>query len=411
MSKDEITAVLDSMIQGSPSESEPSIFKVHTLRSDARDNVYDPKILAIGPYHHKKSSLQNMEQYKCRYMKQLLWVNNEQSVDRYVIAAIKMQKRARECYAGPIDLDENEFIKMMILDGCFLIELFRYYHYQMLRLANGYDPIFEWGIRDQLRHDIMLVDNQLPFFVLNELFNMTNYSGVDLTFLILKFFHRLYLNLSLPNTIEGRHMQKTDHIVGLIHHNLRGNVGNQTCENWENISSVSELREVGIRFEKAEAEIIFENGQRIMNLMDIKFVNGVLKIPQLDILSRMESQFGNLIAYEQNLPRGRRRYVSDYMFVMHCLLKTSDDAKLLMSHEIIKIWLGDNKDVCDMFKRLGKNILPSPKFSYSQIFSHVNGWKATPQRKATPWRNYIKNHKKHTLMAAKRDWVTGISDA
>ncbi|KAL2229966.1 UNVERIFIED_CONTAM: hypothetical protein Sindi_1591000 [Sesamum indicum] len=62
----------------------PSIFKVDDhLRIPGRDNDYDPEILSIGPYHHGKSGLQNMDQHKCWYLKQLLSRKNE-SVERYV---------------------------------------------------------------------------------------------------------------------------------------------------------------------------------------------------------------------------------------------------------------------------------------------------------------------------------------
>ncbi|KAG8370299.1 hypothetical protein BUALT_Bualt14G0102500 [Buddleja alternifolia] len=244
-----ITIEMDHMICGLPSKpSKPFIFKVdHYLRSYGREDIYNPQILAIGPYHHQKSSLQNMEKHKYRYLKQLLKRQSEQSVDRYIIAMTKMEKRARKCYVGPLDLNENEFVKMLVLDGCFLIELLRCHRYRSLRDED--DPLFKHDMMlIQLQHDIMLIENQLPFFVLNELFNMTK----------------------------------------------QADVSERTC-----------------------------------TLMDIQFVNGVLRIPRLNIFDETESHFKNLIAYEQYFAGARTRYVSDYTFFMHCLINSSDDVKLL----------------------------------------------------------------------------------
>ncbi|KAI3469638.1 hypothetical protein Pfo_026301 [Paulownia fortunei] len=391
---DQIPIEISHMIDGLPStELKPSIFKVDNhLRNGGLDNVYDPEILAIGPYHHRKPHLQHMEQYKYRYLKQLLNRKNEQSVDKYVTAVAAMEKRARKCYAEPLDVNGNEFVTMMVLDGCFLIELLRYHALRYLRDAD--DPIFKHErILSQLRHDVMLLENQLPFFVLDQLFNMTKTedSSDDIIGLTLCFIDGMFLDVSVSRVYQKLQTQNIDHLFSFIHDIcclplagtiLHKNVGNNACENWENIHSISGLRQAGIRFEKAKGK---------SSLMDIKFVNGVLRIPQLNIFDETESQFRNLIAYEQYLPDGEPRYVSDYTFFMHRLINTPDDVKMLRCRGIIENWLGDDKEVCQMFNRLGKNILTSSKFTYSQIFSHVNRQchRRPNKWKANLWRNYF----------------------
>lgn len=389
----EIALEIKHMLDCSRSPAlKPSIFKVDDhLRIPGRDNDYDPEILSIGPYHHGKSGLQNMDQHKCWYLKQLLSRKNE-SVERYVIAVAAMEERARRCYAEPVDLDVNEFIKMMVLDGCFLIELLRYHSLKDLRVAN--DPIFKnERILSQLRHDIMLLENQLPFFVLNQLFNMTKIedSRDDIIGLTLCFIDGMFLNISVSKVYQKLPTQNIDHLCSLIHEIccllfagtiLHKNFGSNACQNWESILSVSGLQEVGIRFQKAEGTSGF---------MDITFVNGVLRIPPLNIFDETESQFRNLIAYEQYLPDCEARYVSDYTFFMNCLINTPEDVRLLRNYGIIGNWLGDDKEICEMFNRLGKNILTSTKFSYSHIFNAVN-WEF--QRRSNSWitnlrRNYF----------------------
>lgn len=384
-----------------PTPSKPSIFRVDShLRSGGWDNVYDPEILAVGPYHHGIPRLQNMEQPKYSYLKQLLKRRNEQSVDRYVTAVAAMEKRARKCYAEPLNLDENAFVKVMVLDGLFLIELFRRCVFKNLRHSD--DPIFRHErILSQLRHDILLLENQLPFFVLNQLFNMTKtneYPDEDLIALSLHFVDGMFLNLSVSRTLERMPVKNINHLCGLIHdawclpfaetisQGCISKSTNNEIENWDNINSVSGLREAGIKLKRA-------NGNS--NLMDIKFVNGVLKIPQLSIFDETESQFRNLIAYEQYLPDGECRYASDYTFFMHCLINSSNDVELLRSRGIIKNCLGDDEGVCLMFNRLGRNILTSSNFCYSQVFCRVNRhcrrrvkkWKANLHRNYfnSPW--------------------------
>ncbi|KAL0294319.1 UNVERIFIED_CONTAM: hypothetical protein Sangu_2518700 [Sesamum angustifolium] len=218
-STQEITLEINDML-GSLSypESKPSIFKVDDhLRTAGRDNDYDPEALAIGPYHHGKSGLQNMDQLKIWYLKQLLSRRNE-TVERYVIAVAAMEERARRCYAEPVDLDGHKFIKMMVLDGCFLIELLRYHSMKDLRTAD--DPIFKnERILSQLHHDIMLLENQLPFFVLNQLFNMTKIedSRDDIIGLVLCFIDGMFLNVAVSKVYQKLPTQNIDHLCSLIH--------------------------------------------------------------------------------------------------------------------------------------------------------------------------------------------------
>ncbi|CAB4293861.1 unnamed protein product [Prunus armeniaca] len=60
---------------------------------------------------------------------------------------------------------------MMILDGCFLIELFRKYQSHQ---EDVNDPIFRMDCMFQyLCHDLLLLENQLPWFVLQHLYHLT----------------------------------------------------------------------------------------------------------------------------------------------------------------------------------------------------------------------------------------------
>ncbi|KAL0331188.1 UNVERIFIED_CONTAM: hypothetical protein Sangu_1664300 [Sesamum angustifolium] len=134
-----------------------------------------------------------------------------------------------------------------------------------------------------------------------------------------------------------------------------------------------------------------QKGQRLHSLMDIKFVGGVLRIPQLNIYYETESQFTNLVAYEQYLPDGEPRYVSDYTFFLHCLINTPHDVELLRRRGIIGNCLGNDEEVSLMFNRLGKSILTSSKFSYSQTFADVNKHyrRRTKKWVAKLWRDYF----------------------
>ncbi|GMP62674.1 hypothetical protein CsSME_00024681 [Camellia sinensis var. sinensis] len=91
----------------------------------------------------------------------------------------KLEKSARKYYADPVDhLDSDEFVKMMLYDACFVIEflfgLFEFYAFEdKHQQSHVGDEVKVLWKRRQICNDLMLLENQLPFFVLSEFFYMS----------------------------------------------------------------------------------------------------------------------------------------------------------------------------------------------------------------------------------------------
>ena len=67
-------------------------------------------------------------------------------------------ERARKCYAESVSLEQDQFVEMMLLDACFMTELFRKYSTSNLRGDD--DPIFNLRcIIKRLRRDLLLIEN------------------------------------------------------------------------------------------------------------------------------------------------------------------------------------------------------------------------------------------------------------
>ncbi|KAF5464931.1 hypothetical protein F2P56_014968 [Juglans regia] len=154
-------------------EDQPRIFKVHKQLLKVNENAYKPMLLAIGPYNdHQMVGQGLMEEHKLRHLKQMLDRRIELSLEDYINALRALEVRARNCYAERIPLEPNQFVEMMLLDGCFIIELFRMY--KMWNLRDEYNPIFQMSwMLPEIARDLMLFENQLPYFVLTKLFEMS----------------------------------------------------------------------------------------------------------------------------------------------------------------------------------------------------------------------------------------------
>ncbi|CAA2954943.1 Hypothetical predicted protein [Olea europaea subsp. europaea] len=364
---DRVTVDIDKMLNSSSSTlPKPSMFRVGDNLRSINPEAYDPEIIAIGPFHRGKHKLQKMEQHKVRYLKLFLQRIEESSVERCVTTVRHLEDRARKCYAEDIDLDEDKFVEMLILDGCFIIEFLYMFQYKDCRDED--DPIFQYGyIQSQLFHDLMLFENQIPFFIVDRLLNMIkiNNGDNDIYSLLWPLLQNSFFRVEdLPEVPITGH-----HLLGIVHDiqcssfaTIFSQMATGNPDSMVNINSAVELKEAGISFKKSEGDSFFH----------IEFKNKAMIIPEWEFSDSTESLFRNLIAYEYYLTGSPQKYVTDYVFFMHCLVHSPEDAKLLRRHGIVNNLLGSDKMVYHVINQLGKNIIISEKFSYSNIFNIVN---------------------------------------
>ncbi|KAH6835268.1 hypothetical protein C2S53_012432 [Perilla frutescens var. hirtella] len=354
-----------------PIESQPQISRVDDQLRQVNGKDYEPETVAIGPIHRGKDSLMNMEHHKVRYLKQLLQRIERLSIEKCVIKLREIEEQARQCYPQAFHLDRDEFVVMLLLDGCFVIELVRKYWFEDLRDKN--DPIFKYDhTLSRIKRDLMLLENQLPFFVLKQLFDMTksNDPEENIHYLVLVFVVDM-----LPWTDASKIYSKSDslysddHLLGLIYRSCFSFSSNYFIEkngdkgnNLVHINSTSELKEAGIRLKRSKG----------MNLLDATFLEGVLNLPPIQVSDNTESILRNLIAYELCLSNNHPKYVTSYAFLMNCLINSSKDVAILRRHGIISNFLGGDGMICDMFSRLGTNVLISSSFCYFDVFERVN---------------------------------------
>ncbi|GLT60248.1 hypothetical protein SLA2020_330210 [Shorea laevis] len=349
----------------------PMCFKVPNLLRQTNEKAYEPHIISIGPYHHGKDHLKGMEAYKMNYLNRFLRRRGETSVHKYVMALKDKEEKIRECYAEPLDhnIDGDALVEMILLDGCFIIELICENQTRTQKI----DVDFQKFNRLSLKRDLLLVENQLPFFVLSELLNMTgepNQANVDQDFIdmALDFFGRV-----MPGYGKGIDSlvisdQNIKNLLSLVHDSwvpspeaIRNYNNSKAYRGWNFKHSATDLHEAGIKFKKTKNEKSF---------FDLKFENGVLWIPTIRMYAYTDSILRNFIAREQchNYPR----YVTDYVTFMDCLINTRKDVELLRrSGIIVSNGLGDDEFVATTFNKLCDLIVFSDKSFYSEIFINV----------------------------------------
>ncbi|KAE9601115.1 hypothetical protein Lalb_Chr13g0294341 [Lupinus albus] len=151
-------------------------FDIRLLNQDA----YTPKVVSIGPFHHHNPTLQNMERHKLIYFNKFLELGDV-NLESLVIHVKEAEPNFRRSYADTLDLTKEELVKIILVDSCFIIELFwRFYYNEWLE---GDVFFLTHWLTTKIRLNLLLIENQL-FFALENLFNRAFISDSDVDALI-----------------------------------------------------------------------------------------------------------------------------------------------------------------------------------------------------------------------------------
>ncbi|KAM4132863.1 hypothetical protein ACJW30_01G284200 [Castanea mollissima] len=375
------------------------IFKTPIILRRINEQAYVPDAFSIGPFHYGDRKLRDTQSIKIKYFKGLISRSHfpEQISRNLIDSVMEVEKEARECYAWPadcvmevekgacecyawpIDYEPNDFVKILVIDGCFIIELLRKEAYPNLREED--DPIFtKFCMKKFLLHDLILLENQVPWMVLTRLFNLT--TGPEyrhpLFELAIKYFSSIF-SLSPPD-IRVTCIEDIKHIPDLLrkwmisfHEEVEG-----SPLSLETIPSATSLDEAGIK-------LIMRKSRSIL---DIKFDKGVLEIPSLLINDTTETAFRNLISFEQCYPKCPAR-ITSYAIFIDRLINRAKDAELLGERKIIENWLSPD-DAVQFFNKLYLNTHINKNY-YQSLSRGLNSYceRRWPQWRAALVRNYF----------------------
>ncbi|CAI0550030.1 unnamed protein product [Linum tenue] len=363
----------------SPLSSSWTICRVPTKLRNTNKDAYTPHIISVGPIHHEERSLKGMEAHKWRYMLSLLerTQNAVATLDACGKAILRFDNDVRASYAEWINYSNTDLAKMMLLDGCFILELLLRYSNPDPKLQS--DPIFttSWMILT-LQRDLALLENQIPFFVLEWLFNFTvrrtanGLATPSLPDLALRFFRSSINNVN-EETLGAGGRQNSHHLLHLIHNCYFPSSprietkGKRNSNNIEFIHCAAALKEAGIWFEKDDTKSLF----------DLEFRNDAL--------------FRNFIAFEQCFQESSQ-YITSYVLLMDRLIDTAKDVEVLERRRIVANDLGGRDDVAAMFNNICKQIVLRD-FYFAGLCEQVNEYyhRRWNRYKASLKRDYCTN--------------------
>ncbi|KAK1435096.1 hypothetical protein QVD17_00856 [Tagetes erecta] len=349
------------------------IFRVPQSLVEINKEAYQPRIVSIGPYHYGNKDLEMIQEHKWRFLGDML-TRTSKSLRSLMRSIVSMENEIRECYSESIDrYSSNELAKMMVLDGVFLIELFR----KVGKLVNTHpdDPIFKMGwVSPFLMRDLIKIENQIPFRVLQKLFDESRPNTRTLQSLILEFFN--YVVDRQPEVLKKCENLDGKHLLDFFRKSFI-NTKNTTLVFPETIDPSLKLIQPATKL--VTAGVKFKAIHQADSFLDIKFQNGLLLIPQINMDDFYSSFLLNCMAFEQCYFHCSKD-ITTYVVFMGCLMNTSTDVGLLSHNKIIENYFGTDKEIAKFFNDVGKDIAFDIKNHYLKgLFVELNeycknGW-------------------------------------
>uniref|UniRef100_A0A0E0JK62 Uncharacterized protein n=1 Tax=Oryza punctata TaxID=4537 RepID=A0A0E0JK62_ORYPU len=346
-----------------------TIFRVPAYVRESSRNSYEPRMVSIGPYYHAGAALRAMEDYKWRCLQDLLYRGAGAGVavvsaSTLVAEMRTLEAQARACYSErPAVLASDDFVRMLLLDGCFILELFfKWYTREDDVLCD-----VGWGLTLVVA-DLLLMENQIPFFVLERLYGLVaSAQGGSRENLINHLLE--YIDEEEPIRRPSAHF-KFHHLLHLYYECyvpkrpatqgvtfVKQNVAiARLCECFMTkrtppcqltIPRATELLEAGVTF--------LRGSKAARDRYDVTFdrLRGVMKIPVIKIDDMKRPLLVNLIAFEQTRCGEVPGLLTSYVALMSSLIVTARDVALLRRHRILESLLADDEEAARFFARLG----------------------------------------------------------
>ncbi|XVF73498.1 hypothetical protein PTKIN_Ptkin12aG0206200 [Pterospermum kingtungense] len=215
-------------------------YKIPQRLREVTEKAYIPRVISIGPLHHGKKSLAKMERQKSRYLQNFRGRTTEETLEEFQSYIETNEERICRCYDELMfetEFRASEFMRMIQYDAVFIIEFFlRHFEIKASDFLSKRE-----GFRLDLRRDLILLENQLPFFVFKDLYNLAFGSSHEPSFITITCFY-----LEIKEDLSDQ--KDIKHFTDLIRCAVVKTHPTDSSEKINKIYSANMLHEAGVRF-------------------------------------------------------------------------------------------------------------------------------------------------------------------
>ncbi|GLJ34738.1 hypothetical protein SUGI_0698990 [Cryptomeria japonica] len=406
------------------------IFRVPKPLRDSNDRLYSPHLVSIGPFHYGKEELKSMEKSKSeavrRMQKRIQRRDQNASIESIVENLIVHKDREiREFYGESISYNPIQLAWMVTRDACFLYEFLVNYAKFFSSGKNIYkeevaafswksdyvfDVTYQNPTRERIMDDILLFENQIPLWVLQNLLKI-QMGSTEAAEQKLDVLMELLLKSAIRHKVfmwyNSDSYNMCSHVLEVVYHGMAGmavssytrieapelpaSPRNQikvyfkhgvdsfkaVSSRWRNTPSNSshealklellklpsavELTQQGVKIRPVlvEQATTWASGHPALQWMRFDENTSTLYLPQLRITPQSDLVMRSIIAMEVSTKhRYHPRPMTQFGIFMDELIDTEEDVAVLRKADVIRNFLGSDKQVADLFNSMAKGITP-----------------------------------------------------
>ncbi|KAD3337926.1 hypothetical protein E3N88_33447 [Mikania micrantha] len=350
---------LQKLADNEPDRFSPSIAVVPNTLRDLSAKSFSPREVSIGPLHHNHIK---GEMQKENYLLELLICipfPKEDILKSCMQKVYNSMEKILICYGyaqmKTNDDKYNELAEMMVMDACFILGL--------CNNISEYDESYRGNmVLDRtIIYDLVLLENQIPFFVLDQIFQCTILKFKTTTTL-LEFIRPLLnlLNVFQANiNIDNISISENDHILSILYQCYKPQHPIIPDLVTSPIHSAVYLAKAGVSFKPAR------NPKWLLG-MDVKlsrfsccfswcFCTPTLRMPVLYVHDFTELVLRNLVAYEQHSSQ-TSKFIASYAYAMDMLVTTQEDVAKLIDSKVVVNSMGSNEEAAKMMNSICKEV-------------------------------------------------------
>lgn len=366
----------------------PSIFMASSPLRGLKLEAFIPQVVAIGPLHsdlgpHHSSFPENEEtqRYKIiaaaemekhKIMASYHLSKSLPNADFSILADAFMHDihLARAQYDAILACKSDEKLAYMFaLDASLVVEVLRCSAYDSTSMPTGgfssyYCSRFPRPLRKSILQDFVLLENQIPLFLLLKTIRMDQKCATDEEALqVLGNLVSIFANEVLPFSVTSKEsvlfavykLEEKKHLLDCLYgivtqeREHRGSSPSklQIEEKPTHFPSAVELHNCGVKIKPVQSG----------NMSSVSFDSkkATLYVPKIRVGDDTERLLRNLIAYESHLIDNLQ--VLSYLRFMNGLVDTAEDVALLVEKGIIAQDIGSNEQVAKMWNNLCVNTM------------------------------------------------------
>ncbi|KAJ7950829.1 hypothetical protein O6P43_026969 [Quillaja saponaria] len=367
---------------------ESCIYKVPCDLRNINEAAYTPRLISIGPIHHGDKKLKPMERQKKIYHHEFhkrLKENHYYSSETAEMKLTKFRRFIEEnqdeiAHRYAAEFKKEGFVEMIELDAVFIMELFLRIT-ETNKCQRDYMLSKPW-LRKGIQLDLLLLENQIPFFILKELYEVVGKKHSTFLEIACQYFANFNpLRESSNESIKLIKEFEVRHFTDLVRCFYLPNTDlNFESETSDVLYCATKLNEGGVVFkampDKPLLDITFKkkwflNWLPFLSCLPfIKCFNAHLELSPFRVDSTTECVLRNLIALEQcHYPSNA--YICNYLLLMDHLVNTVTDVDLLVDKKVIVNQLGSHKQGTMLVNSLCEHVVVS-NFCYAERIRQLN---------------------------------------